>query len=198
MAADYTTLRANPSLAHELANAILHAHFPETYHADLLQATGIGHFGAGTAPYQDIGQVAEGEGKGYKTSQRARDPDFKKDVLKAYAERCAVCEFSVRLEGTVLAVDAAHIHWHSCKGPDWVRNGLALCSLHHRLFDRGAFGLDDSLVIRVSARTEGPGWRESLGRFDGAVLPVVPKYKERPAPKFLDWHRREVLRPRSA
>ncbi len=200
LAADYTTLRANPSLAHELANAILHAHFPETYHADLLQATGIGHFGAGASPHQDIRQVAEvadAEGKVYKTTlQRPRDAAFRQAVLKAYCERCAVCEFSVRLEGAVVAVEAAHVRWHNHAGPAVVRNGLALCSLHHRLFDRGAFGLDDSLVIRVSTKAKGRGRRESLGRFDGARLPVVPTMStERPAPEFLRWHHHQVLRP---
>ena len=200
LASDHAALRADPSLAHELANEILHAHFPQTYHADLLQATGIGHFGAGASPHQDIRQVAEiadAEGKVHKTTlQRPRDAAFRQAVLKAYCERCAVCEFSVRLEGTVVAVEAAHIRWHNHAGPAVVRNGLALCSLHHRLFDRGAFGLDEGLVIRMSARTEGPGWRESLGRFDGARLPVVPTMnEERPAPEFLRWHRHQVLRP---
>jgi putative restriction endonuclease len=31
-----------------------------------------------------------------------------------------------------------------------VNNGLALCSLHHDAFDMGAFGLDESLTIRIS------------------------------------------------
>jgi predicted restriction endonuclease len=34
-------------------------------------------------------------------------------------------------------------------GPDAEINGLALCTLHHKLFDRGAFTLADDLKIMV-------------------------------------------------
>jgi HNH endonuclease len=38
-----------------------------------------------------------------------------------------------------LGLDAAHIEWFQASGPDVVPNGLALCSLHHKIFDLGAF-----------------------------------------------------------
>ena len=34
---------------------------------------------------------------------------------------------------------AAHIKWFQARGQDVVPNGLALCSLHHKIFDLGAF-----------------------------------------------------------
>ena len=204
LASHYKALRAEPQRTHDLAREILHAHFPVTYHADVLRATGIGSAEADNqgAAFASTGQMREEhevreEREVYETTRRRRRAaDFKATVLKAYAERCAVCAFSVRLEGTVLAVEAAHIHWHSHAGPSVVRNGIALCALHHRLFDRGAFALDDNLVIRISEQAEGRGHHDALGRFNGAALPVVPEtMEERPAPEFLDWHRRLVLRP---
>jgi HNH endonuclease len=36
-------------------------------------------------------------------------------------------------------LEAAHIKWFQARGPDVVQNGLALCSLHHKIFDLGAF-----------------------------------------------------------
>jgi len=36
------------------------------------------------------------------------------------------------------AVAPTHIRWHAHGGPDKVPNGLALCALHHRLFDHRA------------------------------------------------------------
>jgi predicted restriction endonuclease len=33
------------------------------------------------------------------------------------------------------------VRWHSQAGPDVVANGLALCALHHALFDLGVLGL---------------------------------------------------------
>ena len=38
-----------------------------------------------------------------------------------------------------LGLEAAHIKWFQARGPDVVQNGLALCSLHHKIFDLGAF-----------------------------------------------------------
>jgi hypothetical protein len=35
--------------------------------------------------------------------------------------------------------------WFAFDGPDTPDNGLALCSLHHKLFDLGALGLDQRL-----------------------------------------------------
>lgn len=194
LASDYDALRAVPRLARALAKELLDAHFPETYHADVLRATGIG--GADMAHGQaDTRQVAEDRHE-YETTRRLRRAAaFRTDVLSAYEEQCAVCSFQVRLRGDVLAVEAAHIHWLSHAGPSEVRNGLALCALHHKLFDRGAFALQDDLVIRVSRHAAGQGQRDSLGRFDGVPLRIVPKASEdRPAPEFLSWHRDEVLR----
>ena len=60
-------------------------------------------------------------------------------MLRAYERRCAVCELDVRIDGQSIGLEAAHIKWHSHKGPAQVRNGLALCVLHHKFFDSGLF-----------------------------------------------------------
>lgn len=39
-----------------------------------------------------------------------------------------------------MGLEAAHVQWHSQNGSDDVSNGLALCSLHHTLFDLGVLG----------------------------------------------------------
>jgi putative restriction endonuclease len=70
----------------------------------------------------------------------ARDPKFKFEVLNAYGGRCCVCELQLGL------VQAAHIIPHShpaCQ--EVVTNGLALCVLHHKLYD-------DALLLPYSAR----------------------------------------------
>jgi predicted restriction endonuclease len=67
------------------------------------------------------------------------------------AARCAanraVCGFDVRLGNILIAIEAAHIKWHQAGGPDEERNGLALCSLHHKLFDRGVFTVSNSMSV---------------------------------------------------
>lgn len=44
------------------------------------------------------------------------------------------------------------MRWFNVGGPDTVDNGLALCSLHHKLFDRGVLGLSPGHAIQVSGR----------------------------------------------
>ena len=62
---------------------------------------------------------------------RLRRLIFRKEVLEAYDERCAICDFDLRINDELLGLEAAHIQWHFHKGPDDVFNGLALCLLHH-------------------------------------------------------------------
>jgi hypothetical protein len=49
-----------------------------------------------------------------------------------------------------VAIEAAHVRWHSQQGPDEIANALALCALHHALFDLGVLGITEDRRIRVS------------------------------------------------
>ncbi len=61
-----------------------------------------------------------------------RNPLFRLAVLGAYAHRCAMCGMQLEL------VEAAHIVPHSnSQATDEISNGIALCTLHHRSFDKG-------------------------------------------------------------
>ena len=57
-------------------------------------------------------------------------------VMKRYGPVCAVCDFDV-----VELLDAAHIVARADNGVDDPRNGLVLCSLHHRAYDRGFYAI---------------------------------------------------------
>jgi hypothetical protein len=50
-----------------------------------------------------------------------------------------------------VAIEAAHVRWHSQQGPDEVAKALALCALHHALFDLGVLGITEDRRIRVSS-----------------------------------------------
>ena len=72
-------------------------------------------------------------------------------------------------------------------------NGLALCSLHQKLFDRGMLGLDDGPAVvvsqRFSARTpHGRAVHELHGR-RLTPRPGTPL----PAEQHVIWHREQVL-----
>jgi putative restriction endonuclease len=107
--------------------------------------------------------------------------------------RCAICSYDGRLAGEPLALEAAHLMWHCCGGPDDASNGLTLCSLHHVALDRGAIGITDSLRLAVSPRVEGEQADEWLRRFDGR--PLVRFHEAPPLqPRFVRWHARWVYR----
>ena len=188
--ADYDALRENPALAWRLADLLLDAHFPETLHDAILRATGID---STALVHQDVPPVHDD----YVSSRRRRrDSKFRNIVLDAYGSRCAVCCFAVRDGPTRFALEAAHIKWHRARGPDKVSNGLALCALHHELFDGGAFTLlPRDYKVAVANVATGEGFDEWLGRFDGRPLLVIPaEDRHLPEPSFLKWHRRWVFR----
>lgn len=124
-----------------------------------------------------------------------RDPAFRRDVLRAYRRRCAVCSFDARLGDALVGLEAAHIQWHQAGGPPRVTNGLALCSLHHKLFDRGVFTLDDDRRVVVSEELSGSAATEAwMIRFHGQPIVGPSAPGQRADPAFLAWHRWEVFR----
>ena len=100
----------------------------------------------------------------------------------------------MRLGLQPVALEAAHIKWHQAGGPDVEVNGLALCSLHHKLFDRGAFALSDKLEILVSDDAHGSaGFDEWLMRFHGEKLNFPQRQTYYASENFTRWHIREVF-----
>lgn len=90
-------------------------------------------------------------------------------------------------------MEAAHIRWNQAQGPDQVNNGLALCSLHHKLFDRGAYTLDSSLRVHVSDEINGTGAEETLWAFHGKTIRRPRQELLYPDLDHVDWHVREVF-----
>ena len=63
--------------------------------------------------------------------------------------------FQALLGGTLFCLEATHVHWHSHGGPSTVANGLALTPTLHKLFDHGAWSLDDNRRVIVSRHFSG-------------------------------------------
>jgi putative restriction endonuclease len=94
-----------------------------------------------------------------------------------------------------IALDAAHIRWHQAGGPSREENGLALCVLHHKTFDLGAFTITPEGVLLVSDQANGSdGFGEALMRHHGRPLRPAQRPEWRPAAGFIDWHKREVFK----
>ena len=160
----------------EIVTDLLKAHFPDSIHEDILQAVGIDLITADSRT-------------------KARDPYFRERILRAYEYQCAVCGFNVRVGDSLVALEAAHIKWHQAGGPDNEQNGIALCSLHHKLFDRGAFTLSDTMKLRVSETAHGTnGFNEWLMAYHDKTIrpPQRPSYY--PEPTFIAWHVNEVFK----
>jgi len=84
------------------------------------------------------------------TNARRRDMHWRFAVLQAWDRQCAFCGYDGQVAGATVGVEAAHVRWFSFDGPDSLDNGLALCVLHHKLFDLGALGLDADFRVQVS------------------------------------------------
>ena len=70
---------------------------------------------------------------------------FRAALLRAYDCKCAICGF-----GFMEALEAAHIiPWSKAKPEERIspRNGLLLCSNHHKLFDSGVLIITEDLDI---------------------------------------------------
>ncbi|MHA4817112.1 phosphorothioated DNA-binding restriction endonuclease [Streptomyces aculeolatus] len=181
-------LRREPELLGRLARLLLDAHFPPSLHSELCEAVGLGPDPAEALPPSAV--------------PRQRDPRLRELVLTAYEYRCAFCGYDGRIGAVPVGLEAAHVRWWSFGGPDEIENGLCLCSLHHKLFDKGVLGVGDDQRILVSQRFVGhsPAAREYVVALAGRPL-VGPQPGARPvAAAHRDWHTREVFRgePRPA
>jgi putative restriction endonuclease len=91
--------------------------------------------------------------------------------------------------------------WHQAGGPARVTNGLALCSLHHKTFDLGAFTILDEMELAVSDEASGTeAFERQLMAFHGRWIRQPVHSEESPDLNSLAWHRGEVFRgkPRPA
>jgi putative restriction endonuclease len=75
-------------------------------------------------------------------TKKVRDNGFKARVLTAYSQKCAFCGLQLKL------VDAAHILPVSYSGStDETCNGISMCALHHRAFDRSLVTINEEYQI---------------------------------------------------
>lgn len=121
------------------------------------------------------------------TKQRVHQPVFRATVMRAYETRCAVCALR---HGQLL--DAAHIVPDSDdRGVASVRNGLALCKIHHAAFDAQILGIRPDHVVQIRSdlldEIDGPMLQHGLKERHNQRLMVLPAARrERPDPELLE------------
>lgn len=170
---NFALVAKNHRLIDTLAQQLLEAYFPVSIQEDIADEMGF-----------DI-----------RTSLRQRDPKFRQMVLRAYNYQCAICGFNMRHDNAPIALEAAHIRWKQNHGPCEVPNGLALCAIHHKAFDRGSIGLDENMRVIVSDAVNGGGVVQRLfWDFAGKAIALPPVKENYPGERFVEWHRKEVFR----
>ena len=122
------------------------------------------------------------------TRRAVRDAQFRRRVLNAYGHRCAMCGVQLRL------LEAAHVlPVEQVGSTDDTDNGVALCSLHHRAYDRALITFDPEYLIRVNekhvAELTGAALVGGLREFRLALkpsllLPADPR--DHPKPSFVN------------
>ena len=129
----------------------------------------------------------------YIGSRIVRDRIFRRIVLRAYDERCAITGLKLINGGGRAEVAAAHIRPVEANGPDVVNNGLALSGAAHWMFDRGLISLSDDLEILISRQVND---LESVQGFVNKTRRALPPRRplERPHPHFLQWHREHCFK----
>ena len=126
---------------------------------------------------------------------RPRRRGFAEEVLRAYAYQCAMCGFDGALGRYPVGIEAAHVRWHSQEGPDVIANALALCALHHALFDLGVLGITEDQQIRVSsfyvARNEAGRAVDALA---GKPLLIPRPHQPTVDVVYISWHHQQVFK----
>lgn len=168
--------------------ALVEAEFPPTITGDVLTAVGLDPDEIYGHPAAMSDRVATAE------VIRRRSGGWPAQILEAWDRQCAFCGYDGQLGTGSVGLEAAHVRWFNFDGPDALDNGLALCSLHHKLFDRGALGLTDAHQIRVSSSFTA---RTDAGRriYDLADQPLRPRPgTPLPASEHLQWHPTQVFK----
>lgn len=143
----------------------------------------LSHGGLGSIGEKSVNENGSRKKFIYTRVAYPRSPKFRTSVLNAYGNSCCICRTQLGI------VDAAHIVPHSDdRSSDHVKNGLALCVQHHKLYDDALLlpGPEYKLVfnsqradyLRSIDQGKGLDWVESC---DGNHFEVPEEEDARPA-----------------
>jgi putative restriction endonuclease len=176
-------LRSPESLT-MVARSLVASQFPFTLASDVLTAVGLD-------PDVVLNSRAA---SAVEEHLRKRNVNWRKLIVAAWDRSCAFCGYDGALGGAPVGIEAAHIRWFNFDGPDDLDNGLALCSLHHKLLDRGALGLEPSghIVVSSSFSANGPVGRSVYDLHGRQLRPRPGTFL--PSAVHIAWHQSEVFK----
>jgi hypothetical protein len=117
---------------------------------------------------------------------------FRRAVLASYDSACCICGLDIR---SLLV--ASHIKpWSADESTrSEPENGLCLCSIHDRAFDRGLIAVSEDLQLIVASevlRSEQRFVRVALVDFHTQPLRMPKRFA--PRDEYLGWHRDNIFR----
>jgi putative restriction endonuclease len=178
LASDFNLLSASRAFQSLVIHKVLDSHFPVSVHEDIV------HFFS--LRLDDL-----------RSNDRRSDFEFRRDVLQAYKNRCAISGFTASIGEVIVGVEAAHICWPQSGGNDQISNGIAMTTLHRRMFHLGLFRVRKDYSIEVSPLALQSSHSPFLIQQLSDVRMIVPDSPTlRPDAKALEWHSRWVFRTR--
>ena len=126
------------------------------------------------------------------SSRPFRDRVFSAAVRRAYDNTCAISGLRIINGGGRPEAQAAHIMPVAKNGPDSMRNGLALSSTLHWMFDRGLVSIDDDYSLLLKRDSIPDNVFALINEDRRLKLPDQPLYY--PHPSFLAYHRDHVFK----
>ena len=147
-----------------------------------------------TFPEADYGGFSEPEQTEFErpiiervTKRPFRDDAFRHAIRNAYDNTCAMTGLKIINGGGRPEVQAAHIKPVADKGPDSVRNGMALSGTVHWMFDRGLISVGDDYAILTADRYLPDQAKNILNKNRRLIVPNRPELQ--PHLQFLAHHR---------
>jgi putative restriction endonuclease len=127
------------------------------------------------------------------TNRLFRESSFARQVKRAYRARCAMSGLELRNGNGRPEVEAAHIVPVEKRGPDTIRNGLALSGTLHWMFDRGLLSVGEQADILMAKGSIAPEVAGRLLTPDQKLL-LPDDAALRPHPAYLQWHRENCFK----
>lgn len=119
---------------------------------------------------------------------------FRDAVLSSYNFRCAICELDLPE-----LLSASHIiPWSkNIERRADPRNGLSLCAIHDRAFDRGLLAIGDTFDVLLSSRarinsSESRLHLVALAEAEGKIISLPKRFS--PDPEALAYHREHIFK----
>jgi putative restriction endonuclease len=121
-----------------------------------------------------------------------RDAAFTRQVQSSYDKTCAMTGLRIINGGGRPEAQAAHIRPVTHHGSDSIRNGIALSSTFHWMFDRGLLSIDDDFTILSVKGAVPDGAQRLINPTGRLIVPDDPRLQ--PHRTFLRYHRENIFK----